>query len=1165
LSKPMKKAIALLLTAQLAVGSMGIGGVYAEPAGAPIAGTPYAADNSYDVTVPHVVIHQVYGAGLVEDPAVLLSHGFIELFNPADVDVDLSEWTLYYADRGSNAQTGPTLGWEKLELSGEIKAKSSYLIVGKATGASNPKLDLTGKGDLEWDRFINNKGMKVVLMSNQQPLDDVADVNPFESKPEGYVDMIGTASNDKNSTIDGFETDYPTGSAEGTSKKKALRRVDFADTDNNKLDFQQIDYELAAGVELAAVSPRSSADGDWDNMPDPLAVETLSLPTAYENQPYSAAVVAVGGKAPYTYEADGLPEGLSISADGVISGTPVSITSGTAVTIKVKDSSSPAVEATQVLSFVVQAYHPVVEDAFEVAKIAEYAVGVSNADGGVAEIVKYNRDNGKFYLVNGAANPPSLDIVDLGNASGVLQKDKSVLVKELAETDGFVFGDLTSVDINTAAKRVFVAVQEEDANKPGKILVLDYDGELIDEYPAGVQPDMIKSTSDGRYVLTADEAEPRTGAVDPPGSVTIVDTDTGEYTHVYFNDTSVIDDAVHIRGAADPADGKIKSKGTKEDAYLDLEPEYIALSEDNRIAYVALQENNAIASIDIESKKVLSVKGLGLKSFNEAANALDLQRDNRILLENAPFYGIYMPDGMASHTINGQTYLFTANEGDATEWPGRTNASTIGTMKGQLNTDSEAYAFLNGTTKYDSVEVVSDMGHDGIYMYGGRSFSIWNADTMELVYDSGSDFEVITGQRVPEYFNVSNSKITMDDRSTKKGPEPEDIKVGLVGNHAFAFIGLERVGGFMTYDVTNPEAPAFVNYTNTRVFANSQGKVNLDTDTGPEGLEFIPAAISPTGLPLLLVAYEVGGKVGVYQLEVTKVSLSENSLSLTAGGTGAKLSADVEPMGEGEAAVIWSSSDESVANVDANGNVTPLKVGKAVITAISADGYGSAEATVTVTADSATPTPTPTPTSPPVLPTPTPTPTATPAPTPTTPAEGASFTDVKGHWAEAYIGKLTEAGILNGMPDGKFRPDNNMSRAEYMAVLYRLLGLETASSAPTFSDVPSQAWYSGYVGSLSAAGIVSGYPDGSFRPDAEMTREEAFVLLHRAVKDKLDLSADNSADFKDADEIGDWARESIAALVKAGVVQGSTDGKLNPKGKITRAEIAKIAACFINK
>ncbi|MHA6482498.1 choice-of-anchor I family protein [Paenibacillus sp. strain BS8-2] len=811
-------------------------------------------------------------------------------------------------------------------------------------------------------------------------------------------------------------------------------------------------------------------------------------------------------------------------------------------------------------------------DSFEVKKIGEYVVG-SSADGGVAEIVKFNKDNGRFYLVNGAANPPSLDIVTLGNGSA-LTKERSVMVKTLAETEGFVFGDLTSVDVNTEIDRIFVAVQAEGALEQGKILELDYAGNLIRAYAAGVQPDMIKSTPDGRYVMTADEAEPRlgfsedpeVGLQDAPGSVTIVDRSTGDSTQVYFEDVAVIDDDVHIRNTLEP-DGKvITGKGPKSHAYLDFEPEYIALSdpedEEDMKAYVVLQENNAIATIDIESQTVESVKSLGFKDHSLPGNELDLLKNSEIQLQNAPFKGVYMPDGMASYTIGETTYLFTANEGDATEWDNLENIAKIEDVKGDLTVGTAVYDFLHNVNTYNKVEVLTDRGNDGIYLFGGRSFSIWNADTMDQVYDSGSDFETITADRLPDYFNVSNDKAEMDGRSTKKGPEPEDIKVGTVGNKALAFIGLERIGGVMTYDVTNPVEPQFMNYTNTRDFevidVVDDEELNLSTDTGPEGIEFIPATESPTGLPLLLVAFEVGGRVGVYELGVTKVTLNHKMLSLTTGNAATQLTATVDAMGDGEETVTWTSSDATVASVDANGNVRPLKAGSTVITAISEDGYGIAETTVSVSNPYYPVDPTPTPS-----PTPTPTPTTTPVPTTTPTPETPEFSDVFGHWAAEPINKLAEKKILEGMPDGSFQPDSQMTRAQYMAVLFRLLGLEESDSSQGFNDVADDAWYSTYVNALSEFGIATGYPDGSFQPDKEMTREEAFVLLYRAVKDSLPEGSGAAPTFDDSADVSDWAQEAIAALVEAGVVEGSPDGKLNPQGTITRAEIAKIIAAFV--
>ncbi|MGG6314013.1 choice-of-anchor I family protein [Paenibacillus macerans] len=514
-------------------------------------------------------------------------------------------------------------------------------------------------------------------------------------------------------------------------------------------------------------------------------------------------------------------------------------------------------------------------DPLQIDKIASYSVGTTNEDGGVAEIVKYNKDNGKFYLVNGSSEPPSIDIVPL-KAEGQLKKEKTVDIKTMAEQQsGFKFGDLTSIDINTKTKQIAAAVQEADANKAGKILILDYDGKLLKEYQTGVQPDMVKYTSDGRYILTADEGEPRKKGTDPEGSVTIVDAGSGRVTHVKFDDPSVIDDKVHIRGAAND-EGQITGSGSKAEAKTDLEPEYIALSSGEKTAYVSLQEANAIAAIDIAAGKVTSVKGLGFKDLSDPRNALDLVEDGEIRLENVPFLGMYMPDGIDTYTVGGTTYVLTANEGDATEWDGRVNVTKL-EDQADLNPGSKAGLFLKEKgSEYADVETVGDMGPDGVYLYGARSFSIWNAADMKQVFDSGNDFERITAERLPDDFNSNHSKANKDKRSPKKGPEPEYVTVGQVGEKTYAFTGLERVGGVMAYDVTDPTRPIFAGYANTRDFAKG-----MDTDTGPEGLEFIPAAESPTGQPLLLVANEVSGTVAVLELKEAKAPAAGETWKLT--------------------------------------------------------------------------------------------------------------------------------------------------------------------------------------------------------------------------------------------------------------------------------------------
>lgn len=708
------------------------------------------------------------------------------------------------------------------------------------------------------------------------------------------------------------------------------------------------DMETSAFALVDTDADAAAESGNEGQATQDFGLSDVELPAAQTGKFYSVTLDVYGGQAPYSYEAEGLPAGLIVgAAEGKLEGTPEPGTEGTyPVRVKVTDASLPARSFSSTLELEVKPEEtgsvlPPAIDTLQISKIAGYSVGTTNKDGGVAEIVRFNRDNGKFYLVNGSTTPPSIDIVPL-TGDGTLIKETSIDVKALAETGGFQFGDLTSLDINSATGTIAAAVQEAAYDKNGRILLLDYDGNFLQSYEAGVQPDMVKYTSDGRYILTADEGEPREEGVDPEGSVTVVDTQEGTVTHVKFNDPSVIDDLVHIRGASD-AKGKITGSGDKADAVHDLEPEYIALSADELTAYVSLQENNAVAIIDIPSGKVVGVHGLGYKDLNDPRNALDLVNDGAIKLENVPFYGMYMPDGIASYTVDGQTYLLTANEGDVTEWPGRENGSKISKLV-DLNPNSEAALFLQGKEAvYGKTEVAGDMGNDGGYLYGGRSFSVWNAGDLTQVYDSGNDFERITGERLPDYFNVSNSKVEKDDRSAKKGPEPEYVAVGEVGSKVFAFIGLERIGGVMTYEITDPEHPVFVNYSNTRDFA-----AGLNTDSGPEGLEFIPASDSPTGRPLLLVANEVGGTVAVLELKVTKVTLDKTALSLTVGGPAGKLNASAETGDGAGAEVRWSSADPQVAEVDNEGNVMPKAAGQTVVTARSEDGYGMAEAVVTV-------------------------------------------------------------------------------------------------------------------------------------------------------------------------------------------------------------------------
>ena len=162
-----------------------------------------------------------------------------------------------------------------------------------------------------------------------------------------------------------------------------------------------------------------------------------------------------------------------------------------------------------------------------------------------------------------------------------------------------------------------------------------------------------------------------------------------------------------------------------------------------------------------------------------------------------------------------------------------------------------------------------------LYGFGGRSFSIFNATTRELVFDSGSDFERITAQLLGDNFNSDNDENDSgDSRSDAKGPEPEGITIAKISGKTYAFIALERVGGIMVYDISVPQRSEFVQYLNSRDFAITDVEDPLAADSidlGPESVAFVPAADSPNGNALLLVGHEVSGTLAVYEIAIVNL------------------------------------------------------------------------------------------------------------------------------------------------------------------------------------------------------------------------------------------------------------------------------------------------------
>lgn len=497
-------------------------------------------------------------------------------------------------------------------------------------------------------------------------------------------------------------------------------------------------------------------------------------------------------------------------------------------------------------------------------QIGRYSAGPSTvADEPRAEIAAFDPASKRLFSIN--LNLRQLDVLDLS------APETPVPVQTVA-----LGGKPNSV----AVRRGVVAVALEGAQKtdPGSVKFFNASGTFLNQVTVGALPDMLVFSPNGRWLLVANEGEPNSynqaDSVDPDGSVSVIDM-RGDVTALTQSDVRT----ASFNGSIPQENpSSIRIFGPNATISKDLEPEYITISHDSKTAWVTLQENNAIATLDIPSATFTKIAGLGFKDHSQTAYKLDASdRDvpgssnNGIInIQNWPVLGMYQPDSIASYRVKGRTYLVMANEGDARDYTGfaeevRVGALTLDTAtfaaQGYPDVTNGA-AGLRNNDNLGRLTVTNTLGNtDGdaefetLYVFGARSFSIRKADG-ELVYDSGDELEQRTATLVPATFNSNGAADTFDTRSDNKGPEPEGLALGKIAGRTYAFIGLERTGGIMVYDISRPESPAFVTYANT-----------TPTDLAPEGLLFIKRKDSPNGKPLLVVSHEVSNTVTIFQIE----------------------------------------------------------------------------------------------------------------------------------------------------------------------------------------------------------------------------------------------------------------------------------------------------------
>lgn len=517
--------------------------------------------------------------------------------------------------------------------------------------------------------------------------------------------------------------------------------------------------------------------------------------------------------------------------------------------------------------------------------LGTYESGLFNVGG--AEIPAFDPISRRSFVVN--AGSATVDVLDLRNPKKPTKVGSLDIVADLAPRS---VGAANSVDVRRGM--LAVAVEAEPKQDDGWVAFYSTRTlELLAILPAGALPDMVTFTEDGRYALAANEGEPDdTYTNDPEGTVTIIDMTrmgrSNAVKTVHFDDFNV----GGPRHDELPADVRIY--GPNATVAQDLEPEYITT--DGETAWVTLQEANAIAVIDIPTARVKRIFALGFKDHSKAVNKLDASDDDgAIRIRRWPVFGMYQPDAIASFKAGGKQYLITANEGDTRDYDGYSEEERVADLAldpaafpnaVELQEDGNLGRLTVTTAQGDTD---GDGDFDRLYLPGGRSYSIWNARTGALVFDSGAELEQLLANLLPDEFNANHEENdSFDNRSDNKGPEPEGLALGVVKGRLYAFVGLERIGGILTLDLSDPRNPEFVDYVNNRRFRDAAGDPvptcaafdppesdDLDDcvapnpaagDLGPEGLEFVPAHEAPRGKPLLIVGNEVSGTTTVYEL-----------------------------------------------------------------------------------------------------------------------------------------------------------------------------------------------------------------------------------------------------------------------------------------------------------
>lgn len=515
--------------------------------------------------------------------------------------------------------------------------------------------------------------------------------------------------------------------------------------------------------------------------------------------------------------------------------------------------------------------------------VGRYAQGTT---AGMSEIVAYHQaSRSMFITVDTAGMPSSFQRISLSSL-GTTALANPVTASNLAagattsvaahvNDAGFTAGGVQTLAISGNLLAIAVQATPKTANGIVAFYRLDAQGNAsyLKKVTVGSLPDGMAFTPDGSRLVVANEGELSvtfaTDGIDPEGSISIIAVANGVPADTATTLGFAAFNAGGSRASELPAGVRIGRSGAT--VAQDMEPEYVSISADGSKAHVTLQENNAVAVVDLATSRIERIFAMGHKDHGLAANAL--AASDRVSA-TAPFalktypnlFGVYMPDGIASFSVNGVNYFITANEGDDRHDflpASQAEMQRVGHASIVLSPTAFPNATaLKGETELGRLSIIRTMGlnsqnqYERLYTLGGRSFSIYNAQTGAQVYDSGADLERRAYATLPATL-LGHAQVK--DRLDNKGPEPESVVVGQVRGRPHAFVALERTSAILVYDLSNPASPQFVQWLQNTATLN-------DGDVSPEGLAFVPADQSPTGQALLLAGHEVSGSVSVWEL-----------------------------------------------------------------------------------------------------------------------------------------------------------------------------------------------------------------------------------------------------------------------------------------------------------